>query len=63
MFENNKYAMGTAVERHSCNKEKLYKRGEPMRIKGEEVDGMDFFAVYDMGFICNNACSRRGRGL
>ena len=47
VIENNKYAMGTAVERHSCNDEKLYKRGEPMGINGEEVDGMDFFAVYE----------------
>ncbi len=46
IIENNKYAMGTAVERHSCNKEELYKRGEAMGIKGEVVDGMDFFSVY-----------------
>ena len=47
VIENNKYAMGTAVKRHSCNGEKLYTRGEPMGIHGEEVDGMDFFAVYE----------------
>ena len=47
VIENNKYAMGTAVERHSCDGEKLYTRGEPMNIHGEEVDGMDFFAVYE----------------
>ena len=47
VIENNKYAMGTAVERHSCDGEKLYTRGEPMNIHGEEVDGMDFFAVYN----------------
>ena len=46
VIENNKYAMGTAVERHSCDGELLYTRGEPMGIKGEVVDGMDFFAVY-----------------
>ena len=47
VIENNKYAMGTSVERHSCDGEKLYTRGEPMGIHGEEVDGMDFFAVYE----------------
>jgi pyruvate dehydrogenase E1 component alpha subunit len=47
VIENNKYAMGTAVERHSCNKEKLYERCKPMGIDGEEVDGMDFFSVYN----------------
>lgn len=46
VIENNKYAMGTSVKRHSCNGEKLYTRGEPMGIHGEEVDGMDFFEVY-----------------
>ncbi len=47
IIENNKYAMGTAVERHSCNGEKLYNRGENMGIHGEEVDGMDFFTIYE----------------
>ena len=47
VIENNKYAMGTAVERHSCNNDKLYKRCEAMGIEGDEVDGMDFFAVYN----------------
>ena len=47
VIENNKYAMGTAVERHSCNGEDMYKRGEPMNIHGEVVDGMNFFEVYN----------------
>lgn len=47
VIENNKYAMGTAVERHSCDGELLYTRGEPLGIHGEEVDGMDFFSVYE----------------
>ena len=46
VIENNKYAMGTAVERHSCSGEKLYQRCKPMGIDGIEVDGMDFFEVY-----------------
>ena len=46
VIENNKYAMGTSVNRHSCNGEELYKRCEVMGIKGECADGMDFFDVY-----------------
>lgn len=47
VIENNRYSMGTSIERHSCNGELLYARAEPMGIKGEAVDGMDFFAVYN----------------
>lgn len=46
IIENNKYAMGTAVERHSCNGEDLYKRAQPMGIEGDVADGMNFFDVY-----------------
>jgi pyruvate dehydrogenase E1 component alpha subunit len=42
--ENNKYAMGTAVERSSAEP-LLYKRGESFRIPGIQVDGMDVLAV------------------
>lgn len=44
IIENNKYAMGTSVARHTKS-EHLYKRGEPYGIDGFEVDGMDFLAV------------------
>ena len=60
IIENNEYAMGTSVER-SCSNTKLYKRGEAFNIPGKEVDGMDFFAVYD---AMHNACDyvRQGNG-
>ena len=43
-IENNKYAMGTAVER-SASEPDFYKRGESFRIPGIQVDGMDVLAV------------------
>jgi pyruvate dehydrogenase E1 component alpha subunit len=42
--ENNRYAMGTAVERSSAEP-LLYRRGESFRIPGIQVDGMDVLAV------------------
>lgn len=46
IIENNQYAMGTSVQRSTLVAE-LYKRGESFGIKGKQVDGMDFFAVYE----------------
>ena len=43
VIENNKYGMGTSVERSSAGQ--LYRRGEGYGIPGEQVDGMDVFAV------------------
>ena len=43
-IENNKYAMGTSIER-SSSEPLLYKRGESFRIPGFQVDGMDVLAV------------------
>ena len=43
VIENNKYGMGTSVARSSAGE--LYKRGEGYGIPGEQVDGMDVFAV------------------
>lgn len=48
IVENNKYAMGTSVERSSANPE-FYKRGLSFNIEGERVDGMDVRAVYEAG--------------
>lgn len=44
IIENNQYAMGTAIERHSSEIE-LFKRGISFEIDGEAVDGMDVLAV------------------
>ncbi len=43
VIENNKYGMGTSVARSSAGE--LYRRGEGYGIPGEQVDGMDVFAV------------------
>ncbi len=43
VIENNKYGMGTSVARSSAGE--LYKRGIGYGIPGEQVDGMDVFAV------------------
>jgi len=44
IIENNKYGMGTAVERSSANAE-LCQRGRAYGIPGESVDGMDVQAM------------------
>jgi pyruvate dehydrogenase E1 component alpha subunit len=46
IIENNGYAMGTSVERSTLVTE-LYRRGEGFGIPGKQVDGMDFFSVYE----------------
>lgn len=43
VIENNQYGMGTSVARSSAGD--LYRRGEGYGIPGEQVDGMDLFAV------------------
>ncbi|MBI04775.1 MAG: pyruvate dehydrogenase (acetyl-transferring) E1 component subunit alpha [Pelagibacteraceae bacterium] len=44
IIENNKYGMGTAVNRAAAGTD-LYKRGEAFGIKGEVVDGMNVFSI------------------
>ena len=44
VIENNKYGMGTSVERASASKD-LSKNGAPWGIPGVQVDGMDVLAV------------------
>lgn len=44
VIENNRYGMGTAVERAMAGSE-LYRRAEPYQIACEMVDGMDALAV------------------
>ncbi|HSV27974.1 MAG TPA: thiamine pyrophosphate-dependent enzyme, partial [Candidatus Omnitrophota bacterium] len=46
VIENNKYAMGTSIERASAGTE-LCKRGQAYGIPGEAVDGMSVPAVYE----------------
>ena len=44
VIENNRYGMGTSVERASATTH-LYRHGEAFGIPGEEIDGMDVLAV------------------
>ncbi|MDJ0640963.1 MAG: pyruvate dehydrogenase (acetyl-transferring) E1 component subunit alpha [Paracoccaceae bacterium] len=48
VIENNKYAMGTSVQR-ATKSPSLWERGAAYGIKGEEVDGMDVLAVKEAG--------------
>jgi pyruvate dehydrogenase E1 component alpha subunit len=48
VIENNKYAMGTSVERSHAHRD-LSKRGLSFNIPGEQVDGMDVRAVKAAG--------------
>lgn len=48
IIENNKYAMGTSIERASAQRD-LSKRGLSFNIPGEQVDGMDIRAVRAAG--------------
>ncbi len=60
VIENNKYGMGTSVERASASKD-LYVRGEPYGIPGKQVDGMDVLAVQAAGEEAVKHC-RAGKG-
>lgn len=44
VIENNRYAMGTSVERASATTE-LYRRGDAFGIPGKQIDGMDVLKV------------------
>jgi pyruvate dehydrogenase E1 component alpha subunit len=48
VIENNQYAMGTSIQRSSATTE-LYMRGASFGIPGEQVDGMDVYAVREAG--------------
>jgi len=49
IIENNRYAMGTSVQRAAAHSEGLYERGAAFDIPGEQVDGMDVLKVRDAG--------------
>jgi len=48
VIENNKYGMGTSVERASARTD-LYQRGSAYGIPGQQVDGMDVLTVREAG--------------
>jgi len=60
VIENNKYGMGTSVERSSASKD-LSKNGEPWGIPGLAVDGMNVVAVKEAGETAVAHC-RAGNG-
>jgi len=60
VIENNKYSMGTSIERSSASKD-LSKNGAPWGIPGVQVDGMDVVAVKDAGMQAVAHC-RAGNG-
>jgi pyruvate dehydrogenase E1 component alpha subunit len=60
VIENNKYGMGTSVERASARTD-LYHRGQPYGIPGEQVDGMNVLAVRAAGANAV-AAARAGKG-
>src|SRR5215213_3807615 len=60
IIENNKYGMGTSVERASASRD-LSKNGAPWGIPGEQVDGMEVTAVREAGMRAAAHC-RDGNG-
>jgi pyruvate dehydrogenase E1 component alpha subunit len=60
VIENNKYAMGTSLERASAGTE-LYRRGQAYGIPGVPVDGMDVVAIQAAGEKAVAHC-RAGKG-
>ena len=60
IIENNKYGMGTSVERASASRD-LSKNGAPWGIPGEQVNGMDVTAVKEAGERAAAHC-RAGNG-
>jgi len=60
IIENNRYGMGTSVERSTAITE-LYKHGQAYGIPGEAVDGMDVVAVRAAGLKAVDY-ARSGRG-
>jgi len=60
VIENNKYAMGTSVQR-ATKSPSLWERGASFGIPGEEVDGMDVLAVKAAGEKAVKHC-RAGKG-
>ncbi len=60
VIENNRYGMGTSIDRASASKD-LSKNGSPWGIPGLQVDGMDVLAVKQAGEQAVAHC-RAGQG-
>jgi len=60
VIENNRYGMGTSVERASASTE-LYKRGSAYGIPGKQVNGMGVLEVKEAGARAVQHC-RAGKG-
>ena len=60
VIENNRYGMGTSVNRASARID-LFHRGVPYGIPGKQVDGMDVVAVHEAGLAAAEH-ARSGRG-
>ena len=60
VIENNRYGMGTSVERASASRE-LFRNGAPWNIPGAQADGMDVLAVYEAAKEAVAHC-RSGKG-
>jgi pyruvate dehydrogenase E1 component alpha subunit len=60
VIENNKYAMGTSIERGSATVD-LFNRGKEFGIPGLQVDGMDVRETYGAGVKVAKHC-RDGKG-
>ena len=60
IIENNGYAMGTAVHR-SVYDSNFCNRGLPFGIIGIDVDGMNFFDVYNKIKIARDYCLKEGK--
>src|SRR5487761_2753985 len=60
VIENNKYGMGTSVERATASRD-LSRNGAPWGIPGMQVDGMDVLAVKEAADQAVAAC-RSGKG-
>ena len=59
-MENNRYGMGTAVERASAL-QGLYRIAEPYGVSAAQVDGMDVLAIREAGAVAVEVC-RAGNG-
>ncbi len=60
VVENNRYGMGTSVDRASARTD-LFHRGVAYGIPGEQVDGMDVLAVHEAGLAAAEH-ARSGQG-